>query len=66
MTALKVYGVVAPDELRLVKRIAGGTAEGLPFVPICGMMGFFYCHNSRRYKLPFRRRIRNESTTGAD
>ena len=22
-------------------RIAGGTAEGMPFVPICGMMGFF-------------------------
>ena len=24
------------------RRIAGGTAEGLPFVPITGMMGFFY------------------------
>ena len=33
VTALKVYGVSAPDELRLLKRIAGGTAEGLPFVP---------------------------------
>ena len=24
------------------RRIAGGTAEGLPFVPIAGMMGIFY------------------------
>ena len=34
MTALTVYGVFAPDELRLVfKRIAGGTAEGNAFRP---------------------------------
>lgn len=37
MTALTVYGVFAPDELRLrFKRIAGGTAEGMPFVPFVG------------------------------
>ena len=24
------------------RRIAGGPAEGLPFVPIAGMMGIFY------------------------
>ena len=43
MTALTVYGVLAPDKLRFDKRIAGGTAEGMPFVPVLGMMGYFYC-----------------------
>ena len=47
LTSLSVYGVLAPGKLRLLygKRIAGGTAEGLPFVPISGMMGFFYFCN---------------------
>ena len=48
VTALTVYGVLAPDKLRCKKRIAGGTAEGLPFVPIYGMMGFFYCRLSAK------------------
>ena len=43
MTALTVYGVFAPDELRLVfKRIAGGTAEGNAFRPVYGMMGVIF------------------------
>ena len=33
MTALWVNGVSAPYELRLFKRIAGGTAEGNAFRP---------------------------------
>ena len=36
VTALTVYGVLAPDELRFFKRIAGGTAEGNAFRPDFG------------------------------
>ena len=32
---------VSASEKRANWRIAGGTAEGLPFVPVCGMRGFF-------------------------
>ena len=43
MTPLTVYGVHAPDKAALkYQRIAGGTAEGLPFVPIIGMKGFLF------------------------
>ena len=48
MTALKVYGVFAPEwSVPQFAANAGGTAEGMPFVPICGMMGFFYCPQYR-------------------
>ena len=41
MTPLTVLGVSAPEK-RTVKTVnAGGTAEGLPFVPGFGMEGFF-------------------------
>ncbi len=46
MTALTVCGVFAPDELRLLKRIAGGTAEGNAFRPVLGGMALFFCHES--------------------
>ena len=42
MIPLQVYGVIAPDKLRLYERIVGGTAEGLPFVPIDGMEGIIF------------------------
>ena len=48
MTALWVYGVSAPEKLRFIQANAGGTAEGLPFVPIVGMMGFFYTQIYRK------------------
>jgi len=38
---LKIASVVALLKLRRKRRIAGGTAEGMPFVPIAGMMGNF-------------------------
>ena len=44
MTALTVCGVLAPEWSVLLSANAGGTAEGLPFVPNDGMMGFFYFH----------------------
>ena len=44
MIPLKIYGVLAPESCA-VKRIAGGTAEGLPFVPIMGMEGIFFIYN---------------------
>jgi len=50
MTALKVYGVFAPDELRRSRRIAGGTAEGYAFRPGLGMTGFFYCLFPEKHK----------------
>ena len=47
MTPLKVYGVLAP-EAAPYRRIAGGTAEGMPFVPIVGGRAFiFYIHTGR-------------------
>ena len=42
MTALTVYGVFAPEKRTAIAVNAGGTAEGMPFVPICGMMGFIF------------------------
>ena len=37
LTALWVLDVSASEKLRLsLKRIAGGTAEGMPFVPMLG------------------------------
>jgi hypothetical protein len=42
VTAVWVYGVSAPEMSVLsLAANAGGTAEGLPFVPIIGMEGFF-------------------------
>ena len=38
---LHIYGVSAPESA--FWRIAGGTAEGCPFVPIVGMEGLFFC-----------------------
>ena len=60
MTALTVYGVFAPEKRTAIAVNAGGTAEGMPFVPNDGMMGnFLFCSKSFR-------RNENESTTGAD
>ena len=71
VTPLKVASVFALLKLRRFRRIAGGTAEGIPFVPIVGMEGLFlskylFRHSLRRAtfpkgegtkcsKLPFRR-----------
>jgi len=33
---------ISAFKLRQFWRIAGGTAEGMPFVPIVGMMGIFF------------------------
>ena len=49
VTALRVCGVLAPLQSVLFTANAGGTAEGLPFVPNCGMRGFFivFSHNNK-------------------
>ena len=44
MTPLPVLDVSASEKAALKKRIAGGTAEGMPFVPIVGMEGLFICN----------------------
>ena len=41
---LKTASVLALLSCAVLRRIAGGTAEGMPFVPICGMMGFLFSH----------------------
>ena len=46
MTALTVLDVSASEKAALNdKRIAGGTAEGLPFVPIEGWKVFLFIEN---------------------
>ena len=47
---LQVLGVSAPEK-RALWRIAGGPAEGLPFVPICGMKGIFILVTSWKLKI---------------
>ena len=47
VTALTVYGVLAPDELRFEEsELRVVPRKEMPFVPNCGMMGFFYCADS--------------------
>ena len=44
MTALKVYGVPAPEQsVLLIQQMRVVPRKELPFVPIMGMNGFFYC-----------------------
>ena len=42
MIPLQILGVLAPKKLRFLERIAGGTAEGMPFVPIVGWEVLFF------------------------
>jgi hypothetical protein len=39
---LQICGVSAPKKRTAEAVNAGGTAEGMPFVPIDGMMGFIF------------------------
>ena len=42
MTPLWVLDVSASEKRADNRRIVGGTAEGMPFVPVCGMKGLFF------------------------
>ena len=40
---LQICGVFAPKKCTVKAVNAGGTAEGMPFVPNVGMRGLFFC-----------------------
>ena len=42
MTALTVYGVLAPDKLRFLSELRVVPRKEMPFVPISGMNGVIF------------------------